>query len=146
MINNVKIRMVKERDIDQIYKIGMATKAFSVSKKVRFYSKRELRKIIKSKNNFIMIIAEKNSRVIGFILFRATVDYAYIDNIAIIPEFRHKGIVTLLIKKCIDIIKRYKITYIFTSVRLDYQKPKRFWKKMGFREGYKFIWMEKFLR
>lgn len=88
----IKIRFANKNDINKIFTLGKGTSEFAVSKYIKFYEKSEIKQWIKERRNNIIILAEQNSNIIGFMYCNIMSNHwAMIDNFYILSKFRNKG-------------------------------------------------------
>jgi len=139
----VKVRLAKQKDVNNIYKIGTSHSDFAVSKRIRFYERNEIKEWIRNKSH-IFLVAEKGNKIIGFLCcIIISRHWAMIDNLFILPEYRHTGNGKKLLETCIKKLKERKIDYATRLIKL-----KKFSKKyplMGFKPESKYIWVDEFI-
>ncbi|MBI2062406.1 MAG: GNAT family N-acetyltransferase [Candidatus Yanofskybacteria bacterium] len=140
----IKIRKAKKSDVEAIYNLGMATKEFWVSPQTKFYTKKELYNWLKNPKENTLLIALCNNKVVGFSFTKImSVEWAVVDTMAISLEFRGLGIGILLVKEGTKLLKKKGINLISGLVGTEHLKAIKFWKKIGYRMGKKFFWMER---
>ncbi len=141
----MKIKRAKIEDARKIYLIQKRTKEFITSdgSKYDFFDQDEIRGWIMEKNH-IALVAEVDSKVIGFLLARmATKYWCLIEEISIEEKFRRKGIGKKLLEELYKILKNRDIYMFQAFVRSDMKQPQIFWKKQGFKPKKKFTWFDK---
>jgi len=144
MSNKIIIRRAKEQDVEKIYAIGRKIHQFIYSKSSGFYSKKELREYIKKPKDNIFFVALREEKLVGFIYASIiSQDWCMLDIIAVDPKFQDKGVGSLLLEELHETLKERKISYIQALVRAEFKKTREFWKRKGFKEGKRFIWIEK---
>jgi len=139
----MKIRKAKQSDTSKIYSLGKNIKASKVNKKtVTFWPKSTLSKIIKSKNN-VILVAEKNEKVIGYIIanYNPSFEKAIIENIYV-DESRHKGVGTLLLNEAVKQLKKNKCKYICTFTKLTEKNTLKWFSHRGIKPGVKVVWSD----
>ena len=140
------IRNAKKADVNQIYKIGTSTGDFSVSKEIKFYKKYELIEWIKNKQNNIIIVAETNSKIIGFVSCKImSFHWAMVDNFLVLSKFRKNNIGSQIQTFLEKELKKRKISYLTGLVKPTNPKNTKIIQKYGFKEQDKYIWVDKFL-
>jgi len=142
----MKIRKAKQSDINRIYSLGKDLKASKVNKKtIAFWKKPTLSKIIKSKND-VLLVAEKDKKVIGYIIinYNPSFEKAIIENIYV-DESRHQGVGTLLLEGAIKQLKKNKCKYICTFTKLTNKNTLRWFSHRGIKPGAKFVWSDMIL-
>ncbi len=80
------------------------------------------------------LVAEKNGRIVGYIIARIVYDRGHIIAIAVHPKYRRCGIGTALMEKIFDIFKEYGIKKVWLEVRVSNSAAIKFYKKLGFYE------------
>ncbi len=79
------------------------------------------------------IVAEINGFVVGFIVgFTASETTGRIFSLAVLPEYRNRGIGSALLKEIIDVFRENKVAEIILEVRAGNVKAKRFYERHGF--------------
>jgi len=84
------------------------------------------------------LIAEENGRKIGYIAAGPKVityrksKYMEIENMGVIPEYRSKGIGTMLINECLKWAKSQRFQKVFVNAYFDNRMAVKFYKKNGF--------------
>ncbi len=72
-------------------------------------------------------------KVIGYIGSRFIIDEIHITNVAVIPERRHEGIATDLIRAMLDFAAEQKCVLVTLEVRQGNVAARRLYEKMGFQ-------------
>jgi ribosomal-protein-alanine N-acetyltransferase len=78
--------------------------------------------------------AGDNERVIGYVLFWLISDEAQINNIAVHPEFRRRGIGESLLRQTLDLIRGLGGSFVILEVRQSNQAAQSLYLKLGFSE------------
>ena len=86
------IRRVKKEDFEQVYEIEQSCFKDPYPKKHLEYE------FFENPVN-VILVAEENSKIVGFIDFMITFNSATIVQIAVIPEYRKQKIATMLLKE-----------------------------------------------
>jgi ribosomal protein S18 acetylase RimI-like enzyme len=144
----IVIRKASVNDISSIVQASLAsaskkeTEGFAAAEWVTYSSPEELRKVWdkenKLKDGSEVVVAEKERRIVGFIVFKMERDHVYIDDIDIRKEEQRKGIGKTLVKHVEDVA----LANGYTSVRTDTTenaegqpwKSYGFWRKMGYKD------------
>jgi spermidine synthase len=120
----IKIRNCKRKDIDSIISIYKSNGWWKDCD-----NKKQLIKLIK--NSHCFIVAQDKGKIIA--MGRAISDKssdAYIQDLAVIKEYRNKGIGLKIVKKIIEILKKDKINWIGLIAQNNTEK---FYEKLGFK-------------
>ncbi len=115
----IKIRKALEIDLEKIHKIENQSFKKPWSKNLLLYS-------IKAGE---MFVAEIDGEVRGYICFSRVLDEVHIENIAVEPEWRGKGIGFQLLK---FVIESNKNCDFFLEVRPSNQPAINLYRKLGF--------------
>jgi ribosomal protein S18 acetylase RimI-like enzyme len=146
-ITKLKIREAKKADINSIYLLGKEIPELDFSKDYPFHSKVELNEYIESKKDNILLVAEIDNKIIGFlyakIIERHEGGWCVLDNLAVKSELRKNGIGKALLNDLYSKMKKMKINYAQILVDINHKKARSFWKKMGYTETRTFIWAER---
>ena len=76
--------------------------------------------------------AEKSGKIVGYMGMWKIINECHITNIAVLPEFRNKGIGAMLIEKTIEICKSSEISMMTLEVRVSNEPAIKLYKKFGF--------------
>lgn len=139
----IRIRNAEPKDADTLFLMGIQEEGFAVSSKTRFYGKDYLRDWIENSGEDILLVAEVENEIVGFLFCRLNRSaWAMLENIAVLPSERKQGVATLLLKECLRQLHSKGIDYIAGMVR-DENNSLGFFLKSGFSCGNKFIWIER---
>ncbi|MFX1311814.1 MAG: GNAT family N-acetyltransferase [Promethearchaeota archaeon] len=127
----MKIKNVKSRDLNQIYKLEK--KVFEINA----FSKNVLKKLIN--NNLLFLKLEINKlkkKIIGFIIIiKEKKDKANIVNFLITPEFQNKGYGTLLLNRAIKYLKKLnEIKKVILNVQVSNNIAIKLYEKFKFNK------------
>lgn len=79
------------------------------------------------------IVAEKNHKIVGFIIgVQIKLEKGKILMLSILEKYRHQGIGSKLLEEYIKIISEKKIKKVALEVRTDNKKAIKFYQKYGF--------------
>jgi len=118
------------------------TKGFAAAEWVAFSSIEELRKVwaegSRLKDGSEVVVAERDGKVVGFIVFKLERDFVYIDNIDIVREEQRKGVGRALVAHVegLALASGYSLMKTDTTESAEGVpwKSYGFWIKMGFRD------------
>jgi ribosomal-protein-alanine N-acetyltransferase len=90
------------------------------------------------------IVAEQNGEIVGYIMCRIELGFSnfgfsglikkgHIVSIAVLPEFRRKGIAKALINRAMEGMKLYKAKQCFLEVRVSNVPAVNLYKSLGFQ-------------
>ena len=140
----VKIKRASLNNLEQIYALVTSLPVFSASDETRFFDKKELKEWIIRKRDSIVLIAELNDLIVGFLFAKlVSSEWCMLDSIGVNPKFRKQGIANKLLEQLYQLLKKRNVTYIQGLVEVNQKSTREFWKKRGFKEGNKFVWIEK---
>lgn len=89
------------------------------------------------------IVAEENGEVVGYIMcrietglssfvFRGLIKKGHIVSVAVLPQYRRKGIGEALVVKAMENMRLYKAKHCFLEVRITNTAAVDLYKKLGF--------------
>ncbi|MCX7845216.1 MAG: ribosomal protein S18-alanine N-acetyltransferase [Dictyoglomaceae bacterium] len=125
--NDIKIRSMTEKDIDEVYEINRLS--FSSP-----WSRESFEKEILSNKIAYYFIAEKENRIVGYIGFWQIFREAQITTIAVHPDFRGKGIGEALLDYVIELCRKNSIEEIVLEVRISNTIAQNLYFKKGFKK------------
>ncbi len=77
-------------------------------------------------------VAEKNSKVIGYIGINCVCDEGYITNVAVFQKYRNMGVATLLIDRCVRLARELSLKFVSLEVRPSNVNALSLYEKLGF--------------
>jgi len=100
--------------------------------------------IEKSKIKLILLVAEENNLVVGFIwahlIQYGFFKYGTIDELFVKKEFRRRGIGSALLGEAIKKLQNFKPRLILVGTEKTNKEAIRLYKKVGFELGKKSLW------
>ena len=124
----IYIRKAKEDDLEQI--VGLCNKCFSDAWSIATYVK-----VLKNKKN-LCLVACRGQKIIANVLGYLLAPEGEIQALAVLPEYRKKGIASLLMEKIIQDFKNRHIQDIFLEVRESNLLAIKLYQRYGFvQEG-----------
>ena len=118
MEKKIKIQRAKEKEAVKICALGRKTKELTASEKAKFHRKKDMAKIMSSQ-------------------------WSVIDSVVLDQSYRGQGIGTLILDKLFNILEKKRIYYAQAFVGTENIKGRKFWQEQRFKQGKKFIWVEK---
>lgn len=85
-------------------------------------------------HNNIFLGIKENETLIGYISFNCLFDECYIGNIAVLPEYRQKGVAKKLLSSAIALSIEMNAAFISLEVRESNSPAINLYKKFGFKE------------
>lgn len=125
--NEIEIRVADLEDIFSIYEIS--TLCFPIS-----WSITSIKGELTSNTHARYVVAVENGIVVGFAGLWIIVDEGHVTNIAVHPDFRRKGIGTLLMDKLMFISKNENLIGLTLEVRKSNLSAQNLYKQFGFIE------------
>ena len=96
----IVVRDLTEQDIDQIYKPGVLNQDFQVGE-TGFYDQKYLTAWLKQKNDDILLVANKDGQIVGFLFCRVMFrTWAMGENIMVLPKDKDVGVDEALFAEC----------------------------------------------
>lgn len=80
----------------------------------------------------LVVVRKPGERVVGYIIFWHVRDDVQINNIAVHPDFRGRGIAESLLRFVIDKVRREGATFMTLEVRRSNTSAAALYKKLGF--------------
>ena len=80
-----------------------------------------------------VIVHSQEKKVIGYIIFWQVKDEVQINNIAIHPDFRRKGIGEAVMRKVLDLVRKEEAKFVFLEVRPSNAAAFSLYRKLGFK-------------
>jgi ribosomal protein S18 acetylase RimI-like enzyme len=104
------------------------------------YSRRELRNYLRFPGANC-VVAEAESKIIGFCLTEHEDDWGYIVTMDVLSEFRRKGVATALLQEAERRLAAAGVREVALETAIDNETAIAFWQKHGYRsvgvrEGY----------
>jgi ribosomal-protein-alanine N-acetyltransferase len=89
----------------------------------------------------LVVLHRPENKVVGYIIYWHIKDDVQVNNIAVHPEFRGKGIGTALMKHVMEKVRRAGVTFVNLEVRTSNTSAQSLYTKLGFevlgvRKGY----------
>lgn len=96
------------------------------------WSKADYQKELKNENA-LLLVAEKNEKVLGFASARLITSSVEILNIGVLPEERKKGIGNALLRKALELGREKKAVECWLEVRFSNLGAQKFYQKNNFQ-------------
>ena len=123
----MKIRPMVEEDLEAVLKIENHSFISPWDKKQFLYELNE--------NPFaILLVADYQGVICGFIDFWITFDIAQLNQIAVHEGLRHKGIGEVLLTDMIQRVQNASVNKVTLEVRIQNEIAKKLYEKVGFKE------------
>lgn len=87
-----------------------------------------------SGNMHVFIAAVNEEEVLGYMGMMYVLDEGYISNVAVSPEYRHRGIADALISELISRAQELELSFVTLEVRVSNAPAIALYKKHGFSE------------
>lgn len=123
-MESILIRSMVHSDVDEIFEIDRI--CFSLP-----WSKAAFEGELKNDLAYYEC-AEENGKIVGYMGMWRILDECHITNVAVLPEYRKRGIATLLIDKMIKVCKCSEITKMTLEVRESNFNAINLYRKFGF--------------
>lgn len=123
---DIVVRPMTKDDIDEV--IEIENLCFSVP-----WSKEAFLMEINENKCARYVVAEIDSRVVGYGGFWIVIDEAHITNIAVHPDYRSMGVGSEIVKTLIDIAKKNAMTAMTLEVRESNTVAQHLYTRFGFR-------------
>jgi ribosomal protein S18 acetylase RimI-like enzyme len=144
----MKIRKGKLGDLEEIYKILNNTKELHGMKDEKEeYPKQSIRETLIDKRESVLI-AEENKKIVGLLIAEIwkKKKFSYLVDIFVKPEYRKKGVASILTKEHEKRCKKEGMIDLIALVLVDNKKMQSFMKKHNYKQGNKFYYYTKELK
>ncbi len=133
-VNDIKIQLSHLQDAQKMEEIERA--CFSTP-----WSKEMIERDIKSEQSRFWCAATEDGEPVGHIGLTFAADTADITTVAVLPQYRRRGIAHALLRAAIAFCEEHKIVGLFLEVRQSNEAARSLYEKMGFekisvRKGY----------
>lgn len=125
--NDIKIRSMTEKDIDEVYEINRLS--FSSP-----WSRENFEREILNNKIAKYFVAEKDNKIVGYIGFWKIFCEAQITTIAVHPDFRRKGLGEAMLDYIIELCRKNSIEEIVLEVRVSNTIAQTLYIKKGFKK------------
>ncbi|MGD8565272.1 MAG: GNAT family N-acetyltransferase [Candidatus Bathyarchaeota archaeon] len=128
----VTIRKARKEDIQVLEELFLEFSSWNLDRQ------KSLHKVIDDPNG-ILLVAEYNDQVVGFIHQVFFMDPLHaghnsdITNLFVKEKFRRKGIASSLVQKALEDAKRRKVVEIHVTTRKNNLKAINFYQELGFK-------------
>jgi ribosomal-protein-alanine N-acetyltransferase len=85
-------------------------------------------------NSSVILVAEQDGKLCGFLCATAIADDCEIENIAVASDFQGRGIADELVRSLVQRVESTSASAILLEVRESNQPARRLYEKHGFRE------------
>lgn len=123
----IRVRIAKSSDLDDIYELDVQTFAMPWSKEALSYD------ILENDSAFV-IVAEYEGEFAGYADIWTVLDEADLNSIAVIVDFRRKGIGDAIMLAMIEMLSTSGVATINLEVRVSNMPAIKLYKKYGFNE------------
>ncbi|MCF0137359.1 MAG: ribosomal protein S18-alanine N-acetyltransferase [Oscillospiraceae bacterium] len=122
----IRIVSAGERHIEQI--LAIEKRCFSVP-----FTEEQLRSQMPD-GSHVLLVAEEDGRVLGYVGLMYVLDEGYISNVAVAPEHRRRGIADMLIIELRRVCGDLKLVFMTLEVRAGNEPARSLYKKHGFTD------------
>ena len=124
--SDVDIASVARELLGEIYRIEL--ESFSEPYPFHFFT------VMATEMPETFLVATLRSKIVGYVLTSLIYDSAHILSIAVLRDFRRKGIGSKLMLGLIDVLRRKGIRRVELEVRVSNHIARMFYEMFGFRE------------
>ncbi|MFL8938809.1 ribosomal-protein-alanine N-acetyltransferase [[Bacillus] enclensis] len=124
----MEIRFMTVDDLDAVMEIEH--RSFSIPwTREAFYNE------IEQNHLSTYLVVEDGECIAGYCGVWLVVDEAHITNVAVLPDYRGKGLGEALMKRIMEIAKQVGARVMTLEVRVSNEAAKGLYRKMGFQDG-----------
>jgi [ribosomal protein S18]-alanine N-acetyltransferase len=80
-------------------------------------------------------VMEEGENIIGYCGTWIVIDEAHVTNIALLPDYRGKGLGELLLRNVMDVLRKLGATSMTLEVRVSNHIAQSLYQKLGFKPG-----------
>ncbi|MDH4218631.1 MAG: GNAT family N-acetyltransferase [Candidatus Aminicenantes bacterium] len=147
--SGIEIREMVLDDLPSVFALG--EQLFTAEKWPNLYRTWDEFELLStfSTDKELCLVAEKNEKIVGFILGsliekpRSAWVYGYMEWIGVDPEVKSRGIGTKLLNKLTDLFIKHRARMMLVDTELENQDALLFFKKMGFGNETKHIFLSR---
>ncbi len=133
-------------DVPLMRKWGKETPELWGAKTTDFYSEKGLTDWVERPGRDVALVARVGGKLAGMILTYALREWSYCSVLFVDKPYRRMGIGEKLVGETIKQLKKLDLDTIELVVKDDNVSARQFYEKLGFRKGFRFVWMRKPLR
>ena len=138
------IRQFQASDALEVYDMLESTEELHVCGFT--YSQKAVRNWHVTRAEDIILIVEVEGEVVGFISSKLNdpePGSAYIDCIAVKPNYRGRKIGQKLLNQCISLLKARGVFFVALEVKSNFPRSINFWEKNNFKGKQNMLWLYK---
>ncbi|MBI3559604.1 GNAT family N-acetyltransferase [Candidatus Gottesmanbacteria bacterium] len=137
------IRKPTAEDAPTMCQWGRSTRELLVRQNGDWYSIKGLREWIRNPGSDVLLVAESNSELVGMCLVSVLHEWAYCSALFVYKGYRGKGTGTKLLEEAMKHVRARGVHLFAFFVEEDNVDAQKFYEKLDFRKGFKFVWMDK---
>lgn len=138
----VNVRRALRVELDRLFQFALAVPELQASNQRVFMDKGEFNRWLFEVLNTVTLVAERRGRILGFLYATLEETSARIVFLAILPEYRRRGIGTALHHELKAHIPR-EVAFVGIYALLD-SPVIPFLEKIGYLSGKQYIWMDRY--
>ncbi len=147
--SGIEIREMELDDLPSVFALG--AQLFTAEKWPNLYRTWDEFELLStfSTDKELCLVAEKDGKIVGFILGsliekpRSAWVYGYMEWIGVDPAIKNRGTGTRLLNKLTDLFIKHGARMMLVDTELENQEALRFFKKMGFGNETKHIFLSR---
>lgn len=85
-----------------------------------------------SYENGVMLVAEEDGRAVGYVSMRFVLDEGYLNNIAVLPDCRRRGLASALLTELASRARDLGLAFLTLEVRASNEPAKRLYASQGY--------------
>ena len=141
MINEINIRNGTNSDIPELYEVLNNTLELRGYSEGEAYSHNWLKEVITDNKRNIVLVAQKNKILLGFLIAHVLAGRdILLNDLYVKPDYRKVGIASMLMKKLENISKRIKSTLTIALTSLKNKKMQNLFEKYNYKKGHTFYY------
>lgn len=134
-------------DIPKMCEWGEGNWQIWASEKCRFFIPKDLKAWIVDPRGDMLLVARDGKTLAGMCIVTMMRGWVYLDAFFVDVPYRRKGVGTMILQEISRRIQGNRdisLQGLFVNIRNN--EAREFYRRMGFSEGYSFLWMEKWMK
>ncbi len=134
----IQIREGEARDLEAVYRLGLASPSLQPSATAPYLEKDELPGLLRD----VLLVAEAEGSLVGFLLAEIYGPLGYIALLSVAPAFHRQGVASKLLEECGKRLRKKGVERLGGFAFQD-KGVKRLLLRLGYTAGKSYIWMDR---
>ncbi|KKP58095.1 MAG: GCN5-related N-acetyltransferase [Candidatus Gottesmanbacteria bacterium GW2011_GWA1_34_13] len=146
MKSQITIQNATLEDIDTIWRWGEENWEMWQNPEDKYYPKEQLIKWFSQPDNCLLLVARDGKKTVGMCLSYILNTWVLIDGLFVEKAYRKQGLAQKLFQETEKLLKEKNHHLLGLLVHENNSYALNFYKKQGYKQGFKFHWMSKELK